>query len=355
VHSAVGSNDAGPASTVAAIAETARGGGLGWLVITDHSNATGSMHCPDVEDCPNEGPEFPTSDAAAQLSDSALVLAVGSELSPIETLEGIGGPVGHIGCIPPTLGFEFGGAFIDRPAGELSGAEVLAQCHDVGGFAVVNHPFAPASWIRWDWTSEDFDAVEVWNGGLGWDESDERALWAWECSVAQGRDVVPVAASDSHEADVPPGTDPLSPSIGQPRVSVVIPPADALSWPVIRTALAAGPVVLHEQDSFVSLGSILSTRGAEEWLIQGQIPSRARLEIREIPFDGSCDPATILEPLHRVIWDTEVDGSFAVSAEGLEVLDEPSSAGRYLFLERFEREPFSGGVALTGLLRAITD
>jgi hypothetical protein len=50
-----------------------------------------------------------------------------------------------------------------------------------------------------------------------------------------------------------------------------------------------------------------------------------------------------------------VDGSFAVSAEGLEVLDEPSSAGRYLFLERFEREPFSGGVALTGLLRAITD
>jgi len=350
VHSSLGSNDAEPDSTVEDIVAAARAQELDWLVITDHSNSAGSMDCPDVEDCPNQGPEFPTAAAAAQLSGADLVLAVGSELSPIETLTGIGGPVGHVGCLPPADGFDFEGAFFDRPPGDLDGAEILDQCHAVGGFAVVNHPFAQASWIRWDWSSDDFEAIEVWNAGLGWDEGDEQGLWAWECLVARGRDVVPLAASDSHDMAVLPGDNPLSPSLGEARTSVVLPQGASLDWPALRQALQDGPVTLHAQDSFVALQSILSTRTSEEWQVAGRIPGRARLEVREIPLEASCDPADSSDPLHRVVWDTDVDGVFTVSAGGLAPLDREHFVGRYLFLEQLDREPFSGGVAMTGLL-----
>ena len=39
---------------------------------------------------------------------------------------------------------ENGGAFIDRPRGEVTGGQALAQALDRGCFAVVNHPWQPA-------------------------------------------------------------------------------------------------------------------------------------------------------------------------------------------------------------------
>ena len=350
VHSVVGSNDAAANSTVESLATVARSQALDWLVITDHSNSAGSMGCPDVEDCPNQGPEFPAGPAAALESTSDLVLAVGSELSPIETLEEVGGPLGHVGCLPPTGSFEFDGAFVDRPPGAVSGGEVLDQCQEVGGLAVLNHPFAPTAWIRWDWSSQDHDAIEVWNGGLGWDDSDQRALWSWECSIAQGRSVVPLAASDVHDADVAVGADPLSPALGSPRTSVLLAPDEALSWSAVRTGLERGIVILHEHDSFVSLRSMQTEGDEEHWRLGGTTPSRATLQIREVPLDDSCDPALQQAPLHQVVWEGEVDGDFEVEAASLSRLDNRASAGRYLFLERVEREPFSGGVVLSGVL-----
>ena len=350
VHTTVGSNDTHESSSIDAVVAAGRQEGLRWVVVTDHSNSAGSMDCPDVEDCPNQGPEFPAAAEATEAGGDDFLVVVGSELSPVETLEDVGGPVGHVGCLPPGGGFDFEGAFIDRPPGALLGSEVLEQCEDVGGFSVVNHPFAPVSWIRWDWSSDAFDALEVWNGGLGWDDSDERALWAWECSVAQGRPTVPLAASDSHHATVARGADPLSPAVGSPQTSILLAPGEALGWSGLAAGLERGAVVLHESDSFVALRSISAQRSEEEWRLVGTIPSPAVLQVRQVPRDGSCDPAEQQVPLHQVLWEEEVVGDFDVRAQVLAILDGDDSVGRYLFLEQKERAPFSGGVAMTGLL-----
>jgi hypothetical protein len=347
----VGSNDASSESTVEGIVDVAVDQGLSWLVITDHSNSSGSMDCDDVEDCPNSGPEFPASEAAGALSSASFVVAVGSELSPIETLDGGGAPVGHIGCLPPADGFSFTGGFEDRPPGALNGAATLAQCRDISGFTVVNHPFAQASWIRWDWSSSDFDGIEVWNAGLGWDPTDERALWAWECLVSGGRSVVPIATSDSHDAGVTPGANPLSPAIGEARTSVLIPTDGSLSWVSLRQGLGQGSVTLHDRNSFVSLQEIRgSVGGSEQWTVVGKTASRAYLQLRDVPRDSLCLPEAVTSSIHQVIWETEVDAEFTVVAEEIPKLDRVRSVGRYLFLEQIEREPLSGGVALTGLL-----
>jgi len=350
VHSAVGSNDASPESTVEAIVDAAVAQELSWLVITDHSNSSGSMGCQDVEDCPNSGPEFPASEAAVSLSSANLVLAVGSELSPIDTLDGAGAPVGHIGCLPPTDGFSFTGAFEDRPPGAVDGLATVAQCRDISGLAVVNHPFAQASWLRWDWSSKDFDGIEVWNAGLGWDPTDERALWAWECLISAGRSVIPIAASDSHDAGVSPGANPLSPALGEARTSVLIATEESADWASLRQALGEGPVTLHDRDSFVSLLAVRSGGDSEELTVGGKTASRSYIQLREVPRDSSCLPEVISSAIHQVIWETEVDGEFSVVTAEIPRMDPDRSVGRYLFLEQLEREPLSGGVALTGLL-----
>jgi hypothetical protein len=311
------------------------------------------MHCGDVEDCPNSGPEFPASEAATNLNSTNLVVAVGSELSPIETLDGAGAPVGHIGCLPPAEGFSFTGGFEDRPPGALNGAATLAQCRDISGFTVVNHPFAQASWIRWDWSSYEFDAIEVWNAGLGWDATDERSLWAWECLVSGGRSVVPIATSDSHDVGATPGANPLSPAIGEARTSVVIPSNGPADWASLRRALSEGPVTLHDRDSFVSLLAVRSVGENEELTVVGRTASRSRLQLREVPRDSSCLPEAVSSAIHQVIWETEVEGEFTVVAAEILRLEPALSVGRYLFLEQINREPFSGGVALTGLLPAL--
>ena len=51
----------------------------------------------------------------------------------------------------------------------MTGGEALSQARDAGCFTVLNHPYALAPWIAFDWTGENYDAVEVWNGGLQFD------------------------------------------------------------------------------------------------------------------------------------------------------------------------------------------
>ena len=61
VHSSIGSNDTDGLSPIEDVVSVARERGLSMVIITDHSNSAGSMGCAsgDVEDCPNQGPEFP--------------------------------------------------------------------------------------------------------------------------------------------------------------------------------------------------------------------------------------------------------------------------------------------------------
>jgi hypothetical protein len=218
VHTSLGSNDTDGISFAADYAAVGVERGLGLIVLTDHSNCAGSMDCPtgDVEDCPNQGPELVGQAEAAAASDATIQLLVGVEASPRDDETE---PVGHVNCLPaPGQALEaFSQALVDRPMGEVLGGAAVAWCWQAGGLPSVNHPFGPTSWVAYDWSSDDYFGLEVFNGGAWFDQGDHDAVAAWVCDLDQGRAVVPVGGSDVH------------------RVATPTPPADwlasALAWP----------------------------------------------------------------------------------------------------------------------------
>lgn len=272
VHTSVGSNDTRLKdgtleSWPAAVKAVARERGMDFVVITDHSNSVGSITTTTREDGRfwNQGPEFPVWDTAATLSDHSFLMIDGSEISPVSTLKidecdfcastGSGEltPVGHVGCVPANLAtFDLTGAFVDRPPGEVDGGEGVDQCHDRGGLAIINHPFPKVSpWIEYDWTSFDYDAIEVWNGGVAYDMSDVAAYDAYLCDRLAGRQVVAVGGSDNHRTNLAyreGNAVNLDPPLGLPMTTVF---ADALEWPALVSGLSAGRIVVHDSATFV--------------------------------------------------------------------------------------------------------
>lgn len=248
VHATGASNDTDGMSFPPAIKAKALERGLDFVVLTDHSNSTGSDATTRDEDPAlfNQGPEFMlTEEAAAQSSDTFLMVS-GNEISPQQSGE-FPTPNGHIGCIPERLdGFDVSSAFVDRPMGTVDGASALAQAQARPCFAIVNHPFEHAPWIRYDWTSRDYDGLEVWNGGAGFDERDMEAYDAWRCDLFEGRAVTPIGASDNHQLGNEPPGNLTRPALGWPRTAVL---ADDLTWPSIIEALEAGRVAIYEGDT----------------------------------------------------------------------------------------------------------
>jgi hypothetical protein len=248
VHSAAGSNDADPSSTVAAHAEMAKSRGLSLIAITDHSNSAGSMDCEtgDVEDCPNQGSEFPSRVEADAVSDESLSVVVGVEVSPVASLETTMEPTGHVGCLPrpgdPFEGVTDG--IVDRPVGDVLGGDGVVWCNDNGGLSVINHPYAPTAWVAYDWTDMNYDAVEVFNGSARFDPGDAQAVRSWACDVAQGKGTVPVGGSDTHRADTespPPGI--LDQALGFPTTWVWANSGDVES---VLAGLVAGRTVVAD-------------------------------------------------------------------------------------------------------------
>jgi hypothetical protein len=243
VHATGASNDASDASTPERIREVAISYGLDFVVLTDHSNSTGSDTTTRDEDPSlfNRGPEFPYWDTAQRLSDSRFLMVDGNEISPVTPNEDA--PTGHIGCSPMQLAtFDHPNiAFIDRPRGTVTGGQVLQQALDVGCFTVLNHPFGPTSWVAYDWTSRDYHAMEIWNGGAGYDVTDRQATDAWLCDLSLGKRTAAVGGSDNHKIEQPhPGTL-LDPVISSPTTWAFAP---SLTWDAIRPAL---------QDAHVSI------------------------------------------------------------------------------------------------------
>lgn len=370
VHSSLGSNDAGEESTVAGIVEMARSRGLGLVAITDHSNSAGSMDCEtgDVEDCPNQGPEFPSSQEADALSLLDLSIITGVEISPVASLDMSLDPRGHIGCTPEA-GNSFSGLtspVIDRPLGEVRGGAGVDWCHEVGGWAVVNHPVTLAAWMAYDWTSDAYDALEVFNGSAGFDEGDVRSLDAWMCDWAQGRTVVPVGGSDCHRVDTPfPPEGLLDQALGSPTTWVL---AESPARDHVLAALHDGKVVISDrrskltlvvwdQNTTVTSGQVLSTAQREVDVrvsATTEIPGML-LQILEVSAetcpndtrftDGTAPTATpVILSSQALPVDTPLDyhTRFAVDGE------------RLLFARLWpdtERILFADGVALTNMVR----
>ncbi|MFK8000175.1 MAG: CehA/McbA family metallohydrolase [Polyangiales bacterium] len=251
VHATGASNDTGGDSTPEAIKRVAMERGLFFVVLTDHSNSTGS----DVtmtEENPelfNQGPEFPFWDRASELSEAGVFLMVdGNEISPVGVGDPPSTPSGHIGCIPMNLDtFDRSGSFIDRPRGEVSGRDALDQANARSCFSIVNHPYAFAPWIAFDWSvgepGWEYQGVEVWNGTLGFGQDDQRALDLWRCDLLAGRNVAAIAASDNHRVNTDiPGmlTDP---ALGYPSTEVF---AEEPTWAGIMAGLRAGRTQFSE-------------------------------------------------------------------------------------------------------------
>ena len=252
VHATGASNDTGGDSFPGDIAIKARARGLFFVVMTDHSNSTGSDVDTTDEDPElfNQGPEFVYWDEAAALSEDGVFLMVsGNEISPVaDDLS----PRGHVGCIPRTLeDFDTDSPFIDRPRSVVSGGDAVRQAIERGCFAILNHPYALTPWLTYDWTSFDYHGVEVWNGsGGGLDAYDMHGWDALRCDHLAGRRVTPIAASDNHRVHIDPPGDALNPPLGVPVTSVF---ATEPTWPAIIAGLEAGLVALHEGDSMVRL------------------------------------------------------------------------------------------------------
>jgi hypothetical protein len=361
VHSAVGSNDTRRADGTTEswpenIAAVAKERGMSFVVVTDHSNSAGSITDSTVEDFNlfNQGPEFPLWQTAAALSDDGFLFINGSEVSPVSWLAEDTCPncpergeapaaVGHVGCVPLDLEtFDTGGAFIDRPPGQVTGGETVEQCKERNGFAIVNHPYPEvAPWLLYDWTSMDYDALEVWNGSHGFNMYDVDALEAYLCDRLQGRSVVAVGGSDNHRTLVPyEGAVNFDPPVGLPMTSVFAP---SLEWSAIMRAATEGRMVLHDKDTFVEfriyagnryVGTIGDTISAASddatFLVRGRSPVAQDLQLYAVEADSCIDPrepGTTKVPVvvKEVVWRAPVcdDGAPCVFEERVELSLKP--------------------------------
>lgn len=263
VHATGASNDTGGDSTPEAIKRVAMERGLFFVVLTDHSNSTGSDPSTTDENPElfNRGPEFPFWDQAAELSEAGVFLMVdGNEISPVAVGDRPSVPSGHIGCIPMNLDtFDRNGAFIDRPRGELSGRQALDQAMARSCFSVVNHPYSLAPWIAFDWTvgepGWEYDAVEVWNGTLGFAIDDQRAIDLWRCDLLAGRNVAAIAASDNHRVNVEVPGMLANPALGYPSTEVF---AEEPTWAGIMAGLQAGRAQFGEGETRIRLDGYTS-------------------------------------------------------------------------------------------------
>mgnify|MGYP000526858237 CR=1 FL=1 len=261
MHATGASNDTGGDSFPADIKAAALERGLYFVVLTDHSNSTGSDTTTTEEnpDLFNMGPEFPLAMEAAMLSEPGTFLMIdGNEISPVLDGEMPTQPTGHVGCAPmdlETFDYESDAPFIDRPRGTIPGGNGLAQALDRGCFAVLNHPYANAPWTAFDWTPSGrgdeanpwgYHAMEVWNGTLGFGGDDLQAWDAWRCDLVKGRSVTPIGASDNHRVHQSPPGRLFDPALGYPNTMVF---AEDGTWDGIVAGLLAGQVAIGEGES----------------------------------------------------------------------------------------------------------
>lgn len=298
VHATGASWDGDDKSFPEAIKKVALERGIKFVVLTDHSDATGSKDA----SAPyyNLGPEFPYWEKAAALSETDKFLMIdGNEISPLplKTTQ----PAGHIGCIPIDLAkFDTTKPFTDRPQGKVPTASVISQCRKIGGFVIVNHAYSPAPWTEFDWTSRDYDALEVFNGGMFFDRWDKRVIEAGLCDWALGKKTIFLGGSDTHRVFSPPGRLLTEPALGTPTTFVKSP---KLAWPEIMSTFKANKVVVGTSSTFFDaslfegqtlMGEIGGTvKGAGKTLTlraKGYGPTLQKMEIRAnfVP-KGGCE------------------------------------------------------------------
>jgi hypothetical protein len=306
VHATGASNDTGGDSLPEDIKAKAIERGLYFVVLTDHSNSTGSDTTTRDEDPAlfNMGPEFPYWDRAAELSEPGVFLMIdGNEISPVAEGEVPNEPRGHIGCVPADLDtFDQSGAITDRPRGEVSGGDGLLQAIERGCYPVLNHPYA-TPWTSYDWTAYGYEAMEVWNGTLGLDELDLRGHDAWRCDLLAGEEITPIGASDNHRVNQEVPGELFDPALGYPVTAVF---AADRTWPAIIEGLRSGEVAIYEGESRLLLhgyaddGSRDESRATTLLRLRGQLDDSVPNAVLTLTRATSCEdtrPSHTMPPI----------------------------------------------------------
>lgn len=283
-------------STLERLREVALARGLSFLLITDHSNSTGSEpHCrdhPEPNDCVeqphlhNLGSEFPAFVTARSLSDDRIEIVQGNEASPVDldTLR----PRGHVNVMPrdPET-FDTTWIIEDRPSAAVAGGWAIAAAQQHAAFVILNHPYSPGGatpWIEYDWTSFGYDAIEVYNASAGFDEGDQAGFEALLCDWSQGRHVAAVGASDNHRWWIEHPGDLLNPALGAARTSLLV---DGVRWGALVEAFGRRHTVAHDPESFLEFRVTLAdgTR-----LLPGDVHPLAAATAVEVAVGGWSEP-----------------------------------------------------------------
>lgn len=278
-------------------------GRLHWMIFSDHTNN-------EQEECGRHfSPWCAVGEDASVATgrdvvlehteaDPSVLLVVGSEISNQFD--------GHFGFVPtnpfpghpiyapdyeeePTdydadVGYG-SGVFRERWVDDTAtNAEEIDLIHELGGLAIVNHESAETPWIEYDWSSLDFDGLEVWNGGNRHDRQDDNAYnggldvndivedgllvaevpedpieRSWVGMLKTGKwPVMLVGGSDAHDYNEVVCSafpcDPTNAEVASPMTTVWAP---SFVWTNgedgVVDGLAAGRVVVHDRSNFIDL------------------------------------------------------------------------------------------------------
>jgi hypothetical protein len=278
-------------------------GRLHWLVFSEHTNN-------ELEECGrNFAPWCANGEDAAVATGRDVVQAITEDDPSVLLVPG--GEIsnkfdGHFGFLPKNPfpghdvyapGYDADATDYDHDAGFGAGVfrerwvdeaatndEEIALVHEMNALAIVNHENAVAPWVEYDWSSLEFDGLEVWNGGNRHDQDDDSAYHggidvnsiveddalesempedeierSWLGMVKQGRwPMVLVGGSDVHDSSevVCEGgpCDPTNAELASPTTSVWAP---SFVWTDgehgVFDGLARGRVVVHDKSNFIDL------------------------------------------------------------------------------------------------------
>jgi histidinol phosphatase-like PHP family hydrolase len=153
--------------SVAGVAQLGKQLGLDFIFVTDHNNYAHNFQNVDVD---------------------GITVIPGTEWTHYR---------GHAGLLGVKKPFE--SAFCVNSLAEAQ--EKLTEAKKNGALLILNHPFCPNCGWKWGIENFEYDAIEIWNGGLSISANLKCLEW-WQDQLLKQRKIPIVGGSDFHSLDV---------------------------------------------------------------------------------------------------------------------------------------------------------
>ncbi len=179
-----------------------------------------------------------------------------------------------------------------RAGGERRMREIVREAHRRGALVSINHPTALCKGCDWTYSTDGYDAIEVWNGR--WDAEDERALEMWDKLLRAGKRHTAIGSSDTHKPNN------SSNALARPTTHIF---ASALTERALLAGIRAGQVYVTSEPNDLRINFRARTlqrsgeerRGIGDALRLNESDSiEILLDLEEVP-----DGATVLLQSHE--------------------------------------------------------